>query len=139
MSMSPFAAGAAGGLAAVHGAQRIGHGAKRAPGMARGAVHASQATDRGVRKAGRTAVDATKSAGKAVVMAPVIVPARVGRAQAARDDGNLAPRKDRVRARFAQARQSRAQWRRNVAHPVRATRDASASPRNRDTDATDWM
>jgi hypothetical protein len=144
MSTSPFAAGVAGGLAAANAGRRLGHGVQRAPTLARGAVQASQATESKVRKAGRLGANVTKSAKKAgstAVMAPVILPARIGQRQAARTEGtqDRSPRNDRVRARLAQARASRAQWRQNMAHPVRATRNARSNADNGEADVRDWM
>lgn len=141
--LEPAAAGAAAGFTAAHVAQRFGRGAKRVPAATRGALQASQATEHGVRRASRAGLDASRKAGhagKAAVMAPVILPAKIGQAQAARDrrkQGQPA-RNDRVRAKFAQARASRAQWRQNVAHPLRATRDARSAAQG-DSGDTDWV
>lgn len=135
-NISLIATGTAAGLAAGHGARRVYHQAQRAPAVAKSAVHASHATERRVRKAGRVGKDATRAA----VMAPVILPAKIGQAQAARNARKSAQpaRNDRVRAKLDQARQSRAQWRDSVAHPVRNTRAAREAAKQ-DSDTRDWM
>lgn len=142
MALSPVAVGAAVGLAGLQGVRRARQGgqqATRAAGSAaRVGAQASEATDRGLRTVGSRTADA----GRSVIMAPVLLPQRIGQRQAERQQrgSTRSPRSAQARERLDRARQTRRQWRQNAAHPLRATRQARTdAERSRGDDSYDWM